>query len=282
MRLTFPGTRGNIPIRSRAHHRHSTVLVTERRGRIAIDCGDDWLDRFQRLRPDVILLTHAHPDHAGGLKHGADCPVYATARTWSRLPRWPIAIRREMPERVRIQVEGLSIEAWPVQHSLTAPAVGYKLFSRDACVFYVPDVASLGRSPRVLEHVDLYVGDGARLVRPLVRSRGPVLIGHASIAQQLDWCSEAGVGRAIFTHCGSGIVRADARTVDHDVRSLGRERGIEARVAFDGLTVTIQSRGSSRRMGPWLHGSIFRTTPTSGSPASDRRRPRRSGRQPSR
>jgi glyoxylase-like metal-dependent hydrolase (beta-lactamase superfamily II) len=36
-----------------------------------IDCGADWLGEVDRVAPDVIVLTHAHPDHAGGLRKGA-------------------------------------------------------------------------------------------------------------------------------------------------------------------------------------------------------------------
>jgi hypothetical protein len=41
-----------------------------------------------------------------------------------------------------------------------------------------------------------------------------VLIGHASVSTQLDWCRAGDVGRAIFTHCGSGVVRAVPSQVD--------------------------------------------------------------------
>ena len=34
-----------------------------------IDCGLDWLGKFEKLQPDAIVLTHAHPDHAWGLKN---------------------------------------------------------------------------------------------------------------------------------------------------------------------------------------------------------------------
>jgi hypothetical protein len=73
----------------------------------------------------------------------------------------------------------------------------------------------------------------------MVRLRGSALIGHASVATQLDWCRAGGVHRAIFTHCGSGVVRSDAKRVEALVGSLGRERGIIARVAYDGLTIRL-------------------------------------------
>jgi hypothetical protein len=138
-------------------------------------------------------------------------------------------------------IGGFVVEARPVQHSLIAPAVGLKISTHDGCLLYVPDVAALEHPKRTLRNVDLFVGDGAILVRSLVRSRGSALIGHASVATQLDWCRSGGVARAIFTHCGSGIVRSAPSRVEAIVQSLGRLRGVEASVAYDGLTVRLRT-----------------------------------------
>src|SRR5438552_4607359 len=68
MKLTFLGTRGEIDVRTTLHRMHSCLMVT---GRILIDCGADWLGKLEALKPQAIVLTHAHPDHAGGLKCGS-------------------------------------------------------------------------------------------------------------------------------------------------------------------------------------------------------------------
>jgi hypothetical protein len=87
--------------------------------------------------------------------------------------------------------------------------------------------------------VAIYVGDGATVVRSMVRRRDHALIGHAPIAAQLGWCAENRVARAIFTHCGSGIVKSDARRIKARIRQLGAEHGVEASVAYDGLMLTL-------------------------------------------
>ena len=86
MKLTFLGTRGEIEARTRRHRMHSSLLVTHRGKKVMIDCGLDWLGKFQRLHLDAIVLTHAHPDHAWGLRKGAACPVHAPKETWRSLP----------------------------------------------------------------------------------------------------------------------------------------------------------------------------------------------------
>jgi phosphoribosyl 1,2-cyclic phosphodiesterase len=139
-----------------------------------------------------------------------------------------------MPVLKNIKIGGVNFCAYPVQHSIRAPAVGYRVSLGASSVFYIPDVAWLPNAGKALHGVAVYIGDGATIKRPMVRRRGRTLTGHASIVAQLDWCRRAGVKRAVFTHCGSQIVRGDARRLDRIVRRLGRDHGTEARLARDG------------------------------------------------
>ena len=96
MKITFLGTRGEIEARSRRHGRHSSALVSAVAGRgksahaVMIDCGFDWLELLDEVKPAAMVLTHAHPDHAWGLKNGAPCPVWATEETWKLIEGYPI------------------------------------------------------------------------------------------------------------------------------------------------------------------------------------------------
>lgn len=245
MRLTFLGTRGNIQVRSRLHQRHSAVMVNGGGGRVLIDCGEDWLGRVGSLHPAAILISHAHDDHAAGLRGGASCGVYASAQAWQAMAAWPLAMRYVVPARHPFLLAGLLVEAWPVEHSLLAPAVGYRVTAGSTRIFYVPDVARLPNPAAALRGVDLFVGDGATLDRPLIRRRGALHIGHATISTQLEWCAAGGVRDAVFTHCGSGIVRSEPREIAVALAAVAREHGVRARFAHDGLRMTVLRTTSS-------------------------------------
>lgn len=246
MKLIFLGTRGYIAEKSRLHRRHASVLVGYRRSRLLIDHGADWTGRGAKItpRPRALLITHAHPDHAGGLTRTVPWPVWATTDTWRALAA---EIGAAPQQRHEFQVGNPfaigEIRATPfaVAHSTRAPAVGFRLEAGRAAVCYVPDVAYIPERAGALQGTALYVGDGASLERSLVRRVKGRLIGHAPIRTQLTWCAKEGVPRAIFTHLGEDIVGGDERVLKARLRRMARERGVNADLAKDGLEMVIRS-----------------------------------------
>jgi phosphoribosyl 1,2-cyclic phosphodiesterase len=247
MTLRFLGTRGEIPIRSRRHWRHTATMVVSGHRRVVIDLGGDWSRSGRRLPADALVITHAHPDHVAAIRHGSPCPVYATADTWRQIGTWPIRTRRSLRAWMPCVIHGIQFEAVPVEHSVRAPAVGYRITADRRTIFYVSDIAALRQPERALAGVSMYIGDGSSLTRPILRRRNGRVIGHASIAAQLDWCRDAGVYRAIFTHCGSEIVRAGHRQARSRVKRLGRARGIDADLACDGDSIRVVATERRRR-----------------------------------
>jgi hypothetical protein len=162
--------------------------------------------------------------------------------SWQTMDKYPIRERHTINPRTASDICGITFEAFPVEHSLRAPAVGYQISAGGSCVFYVPDLVSIPERAAALTGVDLYVGDGATLIRPLVRRRGRVFIGHVPVAAQLLWCQEEGVPRAVFTHCGSQVVCGDGRCVVARLRAMRQELGVRAQFAHDGMEIVLRHR----------------------------------------
>src|SRR5207253_8724493 len=225
MKLTFLCTRGEIDTRTRRHRMHTSLLVSHGGARAMIDCGLDWLGKFERVDPNAIVLTHAHPDHAWGLKRGAPCPVYAPQKTWQELPLYPIKDRHLIEERTRTKICGITLEAFPVERSILAPAVGYRVSAGRVRIFYGPDLLFIHDRKAALKEVQVYIGDGATLTRSFVRKRSAKLIGHASVRTQIGWCAKESVPQAVVTHCGSEIVTGDEHKLEGKLRGMAAERG---------------------------------------------------------
>jgi phosphoribosyl 1,2-cyclic phosphodiesterase len=239
MTLTFLGTRGEIDARTRRHRMHTSLLVSYRAANVMIDAGLDWLGKLKRVDPSAIVLTHAHPDHAWGLKRGAPCPVYAPQKTWQELQHYPIKERRLIKERAPTKICGITFEPFPVEHSVLSPAVGYRVSAGRASIFYAPDLIFIHERIAALKDVQVYIGDGATVTRSFIRKRGKALIGHAPVRTQLTWCQKEGVPRAIITHCGSEIVTGDERKISAQIRANAAERGVEVCIAHDGMKVAL-------------------------------------------
>lgn len=219
---------------------HSVMMISYYDQEIMIDCGEDWLGHIQELSPQAIVITHGHPDHAWGLQDGAPCPVYATEVTWKMLDGYEIERRVVVEPREAFHIAGFTFEAFPVEHSTVAPAVGYRVTAGAVTIFYVPDVVYIPDRAPALKGAKLYIGDGATITRSMVRKPGQELVGHTPIRTQLTWCQKEGVPRAIFTHCGSQIVKGDERTLAAKIRALAGERDVEVQIAHDGMEMVLR------------------------------------------
>jgi glyoxylase-like metal-dependent hydrolase (beta-lactamase superfamily II) len=135
VKLTFLGTRGEIEARTSRHHMHTSLRVSYRGSEVMVDCGADWLGQLDDLRPEAVFVTHAHPDHAWGLKEGALCPVHATEEAWRLMQGYDIRDRRVVEHQTAIKVGGIVFEAFPVEHSVRAPAVGYRISGGRTTIF---------------------------------------------------------------------------------------------------------------------------------------------------
>ena len=87
--------------------------------------------------------------------------------------------------------------------------------------------------------MQIYIGDGATVTQSFIRKRGKALIRHSPLRTQLTWCQKEGVPRAVITHCGSEMVTGGEREIATKISTMAAERGIEVRIAYDGMKATL-------------------------------------------
>jgi phosphoribosyl 1,2-cyclic phosphodiesterase len=223
---------------------HTSLLVEYRGGRVMIDAGADWKQAIHELRPRPhgVVVTHAHPDHAWGLEDGAPAPVWATAVAWEDMAAYDIPAddRRTVEPRTPFTIRDITLEAFPVEHSIRAPAVGYRITAGRVTVWYGPDLVYIHDRDEALAGCSLYIGDGATMTESFVRRRGDALIGHAPVRTQLTWCRKEDVPRAVISHCGREIVEGDERTLAAELRAMAEERNVVAELAYDGFELVLR------------------------------------------
>lgn len=206
-----------------------------------IDCGEGWEKKLKKIKPDAIVITHAHPDHAFGLSEGAPCPVYATKITWKLIEKFPIQDKKIIKAYTPKRIFGITFEAYPVIHSLKAPAVGYRISFQRKAFFYVPDVIWIEDLKNAFKNILFYIGDGATVFRKMVRKdkKTGKIFGHANVRQQLTWCKKRKVPQMIVTHCGSDIVGKRGKKSEKQIEAFAKERNVKVLIAYDGMKMRV-------------------------------------------
>jgi phosphoribosyl 1,2-cyclic phosphodiesterase len=238
MKITFLGTRGYIDVRTKLHYMHTSTLFSYRNKNVMVDCGQDWLKKVWKIKPDAIVITHAHPDHCWGLKEGSPCPVYATKESWEVMKKFKIEkkFRKLIKLRKPVNICGIKFEAFEVIHSILAPAVGHRVNNQ---FFIVPDVVYIQERHKAFKNIKFYIGDGATIVRSMVRKKDKNLFGHTPVRTQLTWCKKEKVPLMIVTHCGTEITAGDPKKINAKIKKLAKEKGVKVKVAHDGMKIKI-------------------------------------------
>jgi ribonuclease BN (tRNA processing enzyme) len=245
VRLHFHGTKGYVEAESRAHSGHSAFTVEAEGFRLLCDFGQNRRGLLEAIRPDAVFVSHAHPDHAWGLEEGTDAPVHASAITHAITKDLPIRTRVTLEPAKPVGVGPFRLTAFPVIHSVRCPCVAARIESPGLVLVYSGDIISFERPEAALAGADLYIGDGSTLKGSLVR-RHPTgaLMGHTTVRAQLGWLTKFGIGRAIFSHFGSGPIAMGEPALKDALAELAREKAPGCRVsaARDGLKAEVAAR----------------------------------------
>lgn len=230
-KLVFLGTKGEIEEFTQKHKYHSSLLVIANEVKILIDYGMLRKYSLDEIKPDAILITHAHPDHYAWLNEDikTDIPVYLTRETRD--------YGKFLPKNTKIIEPGEKFEIDPFQcvpyrviHSIRCPTVGYKIEMADQTLIYNPDLVDIVDKENVLEGIDYYIGDGSSIRANLVRRKDGEIFGHTRIITQMNWCQRHRISNIIFTHLGKETIEKEKEF---------REEHTEAVLAYDGMELLI-------------------------------------------
>ncbi len=210
MKLTFLGTRGEIEEQARRHKYHSSILIQHDKFKLLIDYGEIHKYSLEKIKPNAILITHAHPDHYIWTKKDVKTriPIYLTKETLNYGKFQPVNYKLIKPEK-KFMINRFKILPYRVLHSIRCPAVGFKIFFNKKSLVYNPDLVDIINKNKILKNTDYYIGDGSCINANLVRRRGNKIFGHARIITQIHWCEKAGITNIIFTHLGKETIRKE-------------------------------------------------------------------------
>jgi ribonuclease BN (tRNA processing enzyme) len=242
VRLHFYGTKGYVSESSKTHAGHSAFVVEAQGFRLLCDFGENRKGMLDRIRPDAVFVSHAHPDHGWGLWEGTDVPVYASSVTHELLRELPLLDRRVLASDETVAIGPFRLAPLPVIHSIRCPCIGARISLGEFCMVYSADIVSFEDTDTALAGADLFVGDGSTLTASLVR-RHPngVLIGHTTVRAQLGWLARYGILRAIFSHFGREPIAMGDEALGEALHKLAAANppGCAVTAAHDGLELEV-------------------------------------------
>jgi len=254
-RIQFLGTRGMVEETSRYHSYYSCVKFIADDGKeFIIDVGETWKEFIDNIIPTnvPVIISHAHPDHLFGLE---ECKrnLRVAISNQSLKSKY---FKKEKYENINFELfeyekgyfvfSGRKFYTVPIMHSILAPnqILVFSFCGKRIC--YASDIFHIKKRDRkILDKVDVYIGDGASLTKDIVRWRkegdkGP-FGGHASVRKQLTWCKEHGIPIVVFMHHGSESIKMGYRKLKNRIINLAQDVGYNGKVyvACDGSILHI-------------------------------------------
>ena len=211
--------------------RQSAILVRGRRGAFLLDCGATTNTGLSELgidrdEIDVVLISHFHGDHFGGIPLLLLAALYEDERTRPLQIAGPPGIEARVRELARAmghtiadldwtfpvtfidlhagekrQIGPVEVEAFETRHQIEAHPHGHRVNSGSETLVYSGDTGWFDELPRRASGADLFICECTFHTR--------VFDYHLNLEQLVERRGDFDAGRIVLTHLGSEM--ADLR-----------------------------------------------------------------------
>ena len=240
-RIRIIGVKGNID----REGNNASILLEVNGEKIRFDKGS-----ASRVKADVVVITHIHPDHIGALEK-TDV-VYAPPPAYKALAEAGFNVI-EMPFRKPTKINGISITPYPVLHSTRAPAAALRVDGDSFSFVYAPDI--LGWESRddrdaCLEGASFAFFDASHPNGITRRDAQGNLWGHASWSAEASWAQKAGVPKIYLIHFGEFYYDSPEEALVL-AKEIGAKHGVDIQFTNEGQEIDVLAK---------LHLEEFMTT----------------------
>ena len=232
MKIKILGTRGEIEASAPYHSRHSGILINDE---LLLDLGER---EFLRNRPERILFTHLHPDHAFFMRRSEqariDIPMFG-----------PEPYRDEGVRISRLaagtSMGGYAIRPVPTIHSHKVESQAYVIEKGGRRLLYTGDMIWIKHwYDRYLKNLDLVITEASFMRKAgMVRrhEESGQIYGHAGVPRLVDRFAPL-CSHIVLVHYGSWFYR-DNRKAHGRIKQLAREYNLRLEAGYDGMEIEI-------------------------------------------
>ncbi|MFH1643819.1 MAG: MBL fold metallo-hydrolase [bacterium] len=230
MLIKFLGTGPNNPItdkKGKSNRLQSSVLITHGDIKIMIDCTPSVQKQLKKIKPDYLLITHAHRDAAGGLRLIKNIKLLTTQKLYSELEkRYPVKQLQFVNISKIHKIDGFKIECFEVEHAKDFTTYGYRISFAGKKIVYASDFKIIPKkNEKYFKNTDVAIVDGA--------GWNFTVFGHQSIKGFLTLCKNWKIKKIYFTQIGRRVPNHEK--AQKEIQKINKK----AFLAWDGLALKI-------------------------------------------
>lgn len=239
MNIKVLGTRGEIKESAPYHSKKSGILLDDK---LLLDCGDK---RFLDLKPDYILITHLHPDHAFFVRNHVELNYMLTHKNSLKSIYAPDDFDQlniiPTYQNTHFNIENYHIAIIPTVHSVKVKSNAYLITKNNTTLLYTGDLIWIDKEyHNMLKNIDLVITEAS-----FMRNHGLVrrdkktgqIYGHTGIPNLINLFKKF-TKMILFVHFGSWFYK-NMKNSHKEFATLAQKNNIKIIVGYDGMKLKI-------------------------------------------